>query len=813
MSTRNIAKEEIKQLICAKIETHFGVLPSDATEDQVYDATCRVLKDIMTDLYIDSEKKIEADKAKRVYYMSMEYLIGKSLKNNLFNLGLTEVFRDALDEIGYPLESLYEDEPDAGLGNGGLGRLAAAYADALATKRYPVSGFSLRFDYGIFKQELENGWQQEKPDNWLDKGEVWLSLRKEDTFEVHFDGYIEENWTEDGKLSVEHKDYYKVLAVPYDILVTGYHSDVISTIRLWRAKAPSSLDLGLFSEGKYTEAFAETALAQSITSVLYPADDHIEGKNLRLKQQYFFVSASIQNIIKKHLSVYGTLDNLGEKVSVHINDTHPSLCIPELMRVLMDDYGYQWDKAWDIVCQSMSYTNHTVMAEALEKWPADLMKARLPRIYSIITEIHRRFEQVLWQHYGSRQDIIQKNDILFGGEVRMANMCLAACHHINGVSALHTEILKNDQFRDYYAIAADKFVNVTNGITYRRWLCQANPGLSDLISELIGDSFKNNAMDLAKLLAYQNDTSVHERLEEIKYANKVRLADFIARENGIRVDASTLFDVQVKRLHEYKRQLLNAIHILDLYYRLKENPNLDIRPRTFIFGAKAASNYTMAKHIIQLIYHMSVMINNDPSIHDKIKIVFIEDYKVSLAEIIIPAAEISEQISTAGKEASGTSNMKFMINGALTLGTMDGANVEIFEQVGPENIFLFGHTVEEVERIYAEGYKAYDFYQNNPAIRRVIDNLRQGINGVRFEHIAQYLTMGLGYMADPYLMLADFESYKAAQQRVADTYADRSAWNRMSLINIAKAGIFSADRSITEYAEKIWHISPIKEDK
>ncbi len=765
----------------------------------------------MTDLSIDSEKKIEKNKAKRVYYMSMEYLIGKSLKNNLFNLGLTDVFAEALEEIGIPLESLYEDEPDAGLGNGGLGRLAAAYADALATQRYPVNGFSLRFDYGIFKQELENGWQLEKPDNWLDKGEVWLSLRKEDTFEVHFDGYIEENWTSDGKLTVEHKDYHKVLAVPYDILVTGYHSDVISTIRLWRAKAPSSLDLGLFSEGKYTEAFAETALAQSITSVLYPADDHIEGKNLRLKQQYFFVSASIQNIIKKHMSVYHTLDNLGDKVSVHINDTHPSLCIPELMRVLMDDYGYDWDASWAIVTKTMSYTNHTVMAEALEKWPAELMRARLPRIYSIITEIHKRFEKVLLNAYQNRQDIIQKYDILFGGEVRMANICLAACHHINGVSALHTDILKNDQFKDYYAIAPEKFVNVTNGITYRRWLCQANPGLSGLITELIGDGFKNNASELEKLLAFKDDTSVLEKLEHIKYANKARLSQFIAKENGIRVDPSTIFDVQVKRLHEYKRQLLNAIHILDLYYRLKENPSLPVKPRTFIFGAKAASNYIMAKNIIKLIYQMSVMINNDPAIGDKIKIVFVEDYKVSLAEIIIPAAEISEQISTAGKEASGTSNMKFMINGALTLGTMDGANVEIFEQVGKENMFIFGKSVEEVNKVYQDGYKAYDYYQNDPAIKRVIDNLKKGINGVSFDNIAQYLTMGLGYMADPYLMLADFESYKQAQQKVNDTYTDRNVWNQMSLVNIAKAGVFSADRSIGEYAEKIWNITPIED--
>jgi starch phosphorylase len=592
--------------------------------------------------------------------------------------------------------------------------------------------------------------------------------------------------------------------------ISGYNTDTVNRIRLWSSKAPVDFDMTMFSKGDYVKAMSAKAMAESISKVLYPADDHIEGKSLRLKQQYFFVSASIQSIIKRHFKTNDSLDNLADCVAIHINDTHPTLCIPELMRILLDDYGYSWDKAWDIVTHTVSYTNHTVMAEALEKWPQDLFQSLLPRIYQIVHEINKRFCGELWNFYPNNWDTVNHNAILGDGQVRMANLCLATSHTINGVSALHSDILKKDVFKDYCNMHPEKFTNVTNGITHRRWVCQANPGLSNMITELIGEGWKNDATELQGLLRYMGDGQVLDRLASIKRENKERLAKYILEHNNVVVNPDSIFDVQVKRLHEYKRQLLNALHILDLYFRIKENPNLDVVPRTFVFGAKAASAYYMAKQIIRFICTLGDVINNDPDVKDKIKVVFLENYRVTLAEIIMPAAEVSEQISIAGKEASGTGNMKFMINGALTIGTMDGANVEIHENVGDENMFLFGLLAHEVEEMWRKGYNPTHYYQTNPSIKRLIDALRAGLGGVQFSEIADSLTIGRHGTADGFMVLADFESYKEAQQKVNDTYLDKQRWNRMSLVNVAKAGFFAGDRAVREYANRIWGLTPIK---
>ena len=801
--------KNFSQQIAEVMARNFGIKPEDATKAQIYKATCMVVRDMLTSTRIDFKKTVRERNAKQVYYMSMEFLLGRSLKNHLFNMGITDVVEKAVGKLGMSMDELYAFEPDAGLGNGGLGRLAAAYMDALTSCDYAASGFSIMYDYGIFKQVIADGWQLEQPDEWLKMGGVWLSPRMEEVYEVKFGGRLEERW-EDGKLHVEQKDHSTVLAVPYDMNISGFNTDTVNRLRLWSSKAPVDFDMTLFSRGDYVKAMSEKAMAESISKVLYPADDHIEGKSLRLKQQYFFVSASIQSIIKRHLKTNPTLDNLGDCVAIHINDTHPTLCIPELMRILLDVYGYGWDQAWDIVTKTISYTNHTVMSEALEKWPQDLFKSLLPRVYQIVHEINQRFCGELWNAYPNNWGAVNHNAILGDGQVRMANLCLATSHTINGVSALHSEILKNDVFHDYYRMHPEKFTNVTNGITHRRWVCQANPGLSNMVTDLIGEGWKNDATELQGLLKYMGDKQVLDRLQVIKRENKERLAKYILENNGVTVNPDSIFDVQVKRLHEYKRQLLNALHILDLYFRIKENPNLDIQPRTFIFGAKAASAYYMAKQIIRFICQLGNVINNDPDVKDKIKVVFLENYRVTLAEIIMPAAEVSEQISIAGKEASGTGNMKFMINGALTIGTMDGANVEIHEHVGDENMFLFGLLAHEVEEMWRKGYNPTYYYHSNPTIKRLIDALRAGIGGVFFDEIADSLTIGRNGTADGFMCLADFESYKNAQQRVNDTYGDREKWNRMSLVNIAKAGFFAGDRAVREYANRIWGLTPIK---
>ena len=809
MSTFNITAKEFKNQVVSLLARFYGVKPEEASKNQIYSATCICVRDLLTQARVNFKKKVREKNAKQVYYMSMEFLLGRSLKNHLFNMGITEQVAEAVKSLGVELGELYEMEPDAGLGNGGLGRLAAAYMDALTSEDYAASGFSIMYDYGIFKQVIVDGWQLEQPDEWLKGGSVWLSPRVEETYEVHFGGVVDESW-ENGKLTVRQRDYTTVLAVPYDMNISGYKSSAVNRIRLWSSKAPVDFDMSMFSRGEYVKAMSAKAMAESISKVLYPADDHIEGKSLRLKQQYFFVSASIQSIIKRHLKVNPTLDNLADCVAIHINDTHPTLCIPELMRILLDEYGMSWEKAWDITTGCISYTNHTVMAEALEKWPQELFRTLLPRIYQIVHEINQRFVGELWQYFPSDWDAVNRNAVLGDGQIRMANLCLVTSHTVNGVSELHSDILKHDVFRDYYRMHPEKFTNVTNGITHRRWVAEANPALAALITDLIGDGWLTDADKLEGLMRHMGDRQVLDRLAAIKRENKVRLAGYIAEHNGATVDPDSVFDVQVKRLHEYKRQLLNALNILDLYLRLKENPDLDIMPRTFVFGAKAASAYYMAKQIIRFICTLGKVVNSDPDIKGKLKVVFLENYRVSLAELIMPAAEVSEQISTAGKEASGTGNMKFMINGALTIGTMDGANVEIHERVGDENIFLFGLLADQVAELWKNGYNPTHYYQTDPVIKRLIDTLRRGIGGVGFSEIADSLTIGKGGAPDGYLVLADFESYREAQGRVDATYRDKEKWNRMSLVNIAKAGFFAADRSVKEYADRIWGLKRIK---
>lgn len=808
MDYSKITSETLKSAIADAVSRFFGVKAEEASNTQMYQAVCIVVRDMLTNARVEFKRTAREINAKHVYYMSMEFLLGRSLRNHLFNMGIDKKMVKAVKELGFDIDTLYAVEPDAGLGNGGLGRLAAAYLDSLTSLGYIATGFSIMYDYGIFKQRIVDGEQIELPDEWLTNGAVWLQPRLEDTFEVRFGGVVDQEWN-DGKLKVIHRDYNTVLAVPYDMNISGIQPDTVNRLRLWSAKASTDFDMELFSKGEYVKAMESRMMAESISKVLYPADDHIEGKSLRLKQQYFFVSASIQSIIKRHLQTNPSLDNLAEHAAIHINDTHPTLCIPELMRILLDEYGYGWDRAWQITCDTVSYTNHTVMAEALEKWPQQLFQTLLPRIFQIVCEINRRYCDELWRVYPGDNNKVAENAILEHGQIKMATLCLVAANTINGVSALHSEILKHDIFKDYYERHPQKFTNVTNGITHRRWVQQANPGLTSLLHDTIGDGWIKDASKLKKLEKFKNDSAVLERLEKVKYENKLRLAEYIRTSNGVVVNPDSIFDIQAKRLHEYKRQLLNAMNILDTYYTLKENPALDICPRTYVFGAKAASSYYMAKQIIRLIWQLGEVINNDKSIDDKLKVVFLENYRVSLAEIMIPAAEVSEQISIAGKEASGTGNMKFMINGAVTIGTMDGANVEINEAVGNENMFIFGMSSDEVRDLYNKGYDSAKYYSSDYRIKRVIDGMRQGIGGVKFGAIADNLVLGNHGIADPYMCLADFDSYSKAQKRVNDTYTDKKTFDKMSLMNIANAGFFSADRAVKEYADRIWNVRPI----
>ena len=794
--------KQLSAMIERKLLHNFGVTPEQASDELFYKASTLALLEIMGERRAAFLKKTDEQESKRVYYLSMEFLMGRSLKSNLFNLDLTEKMKKALAGFHVSLEKLYDFEPDAGLGNGGLGRLAACFLEALSSGGYSAMGYCIRYELGIFRQKLVDGWQTELPDFWLPGGGVWLEQRPGSAVDVHFGGKINEWW--DGSYHhLEHTGYDVVRAMPYDLMVAGKDGKTVNVLRLWSAEC-QDFDMSAFNQGDYVRALEQRAMTETISKVLYPEDNHIEGKSLRLRQQYFLVSASVQDILHRHLRKYNTLDNLPEKVAIHINDTHPTLSIPELMRFLLDECGYAWDKAWELVTGTVAYTNHTIMSEALECWPETLIKERIPRIYQIIKEIDNRYRANVWERTHNA-DIVERTAIIQNGVIRMANLCVAACHTVNGVSKLHSKILVDELFRDYAAMTPEKFTNVTNGIAHRRWLCQANPGLTKLLIELIGDGFVLDASQLEGLMKYRDDAAVLAKLEAIKSENKKRFASHIKAQTGIVLNPDSVFDMQIKRLHEYKRQHLNALNIISEYLYLKENPNADFLPKTYIFGAKAAAGYLFAKEIIQMIYKLSLVIDNDPAMRDRLKVVFLEDYRVTLAELMIPSADISEQISLASTEASGTGNMKLMMNGAVTLGTEDGANVEIHSAVGDENIIIFGMQTPEVLSLQKTGYSPLMYYQNNAELKAALDFIGNGIGGQNFDNIYQSLKT-----VDHYMALADFADYRKAHEKADALYRDRETWNKMSLTNIAKSGIFSADRSIKDYAGNIWHLNQVK---
>ena len=800
-------KAQLTEMIVGKLLRNFGRTVDEATPNHMFKACAMVLRDIMSGHQIETSNHVWEAQGRQVHYLSLEFLMGRSLEKNAYNLGLLDTLTQVLEDLGFSAADLFETEPDAGLGNGGLGRLAACYLDSMTTLEIPATGYSICYELGIFKQKIIDGKQVELADNWLGLGDAWLIAKMDEAEEVRFGGRIVDHWV-DGHNKPEHVGYTTVLAIPRDMEIAGYKTNHTNTLRLWDAKSPVPVDMSLYSRGEYLKAVEQQAMAEVIAKVLYPDDNHYEGKSLRLKQQYFFVSATAQSIVRQHRAQYGTLRNFHQKHVIQINDTHPTLVIPELMRILLDVEGYSWDEAWHIVTNTVCYTNHTVLAEALERWPQNLIESLLPRIWEILKEIAARYQRQLEGYFGGDMNRVSRMAIIWGGEVRMANLCVCACSAVNGVSALHSDILKRDVFHDAYLRQPDQFKNVTNGIDHRRWLSQINPKLDALIRECTGsDAYLLHPESISGLEKYKDDSAVLDRLESIKQENKRRFAGYVARESGIILNTDAIFDVQVKRLHEYKRQLLNVLHIVCLYQQLRDDPNMDFTPQTFLFGAKAAPGYHVAKQIIQLINSLAAQINADPVCKDKLQVVFLENYRVSLAEKLMPASELSEQISTAGKEASGTGNMKFMMNGAVTIGTLDGANVEMHQVLGDENIFLFGLKAHEVAEMKQKGYKSYEYYVHNPELRAVIDQLNVGFgDGVAYDDIARRLLFGDGGPADEYLLLADFESYRDAHQRAGLAYQDSKRWNRMALINIARSGIFAADRSIRDYARDIWHV-------
>ena len=803
----SITTKELEEALSAKLMTNFGKAADEATEGEMMRASALVLRDMMALREVETRKKTRQNKKKQVHYLSMEFLMGRSLMKNAYNLGLLPQLKEALDHLGFKAGDIFEMEPDAALGNGGLGRLAACYLDSMTTLEIPATGYSICYELGLFKQKIVEGQQVELPDHWKDLGAAWLLPKPAEAQQVSFGGTVREFWA-DGHLHTVNENATTIQAIPYDMEIAGYGTGHVNVLRLWDPRPTKSIDMNLFGQGEYLKAAEEETMAETIAKVLYPDDNHIEGKSLRLKQQYFFVSATIQSITAKHLDTYGTLKNFHEKNVIQINDTHPTLVIPELMRVLIDDTGMNWDDAWYITTHAVAYTNHTVLAEALERWPQTLMERRLPRIWQIIQEISNRWQKRVEDFYHDPAKT-KKMAIIWDGEVRMANLCIAGGMAVNGVSALHSDILRNDVFKDACTMEPQKFQNVTNGIDHRRWLSEINPGLDGLIQELTGgDAYLSDASVLQKLDAFADDKAVLDRLAEIKRKNKELLAVHAKRSRGVILNPGAIFDVQAKRLHEYKRQLLNVLHIIALYQKLRDNPNAITQPHTFLFGAKAAPGYEVAKRIIRLINSLADQIENDPVCKDKLQVVFLENYRVSLAEVLMPASEVSQQISTAGKEASGTGNMKFMMNGALTVGTLDGANVEMHEVLGDENMFLFGLHADEVEALKREGYVPQRWYNRDEKLRRAMDALRTGFrDGVCYDDLYQRLLLGMGGSpADEYLLLADFASYCEAEKRMVDTYADPVKWNRMSLHNIARSGIFAADRSIAQYADNIWHV-------
>ena len=809
--SKRFDKEVFIESVKSNLKTLYRQTLVDATKQQVFQAVSYAVKDTIIDNWMETQKVYEEEDPKMVYYMSMEFLMGRALGNNLINLCAYKEVKEALDEMGFDLNVIEDQEPDAALGNGGLGRLAACFLDSLATLGYAAYGCGIRYRYGMFKQKIENGYQVEVPDNWLKDGNPFELRRPEYAKEVKFGGYIRVEYDEATKRNkFIQEGYQSVRAIPFDIPIVGYNNNVVNTLRVWDAEAINDFQLDSFDKGDYQKAVEQENLARNIVEVLYPNDNHYAGKELRLKQQYFFISASVQAAVAKYKKNHSDIRKFYEKATFQLNDTHPTVAVAELMRILLDEEGLEWDEAWEVTTKTCAYTNHTIMAEALEKWPIELFSRLLPRIYQIIEEINRRFVEEIQKKYPGNQEKIRKMAIIYDGQVKMAHLAICAGYSVNGVAALHTEILKNQELKDFYEMMPEKFNNKTNGITQRRFLLHANPLLANWITDKIGDEWITNLSHLKKLKVYVNDEKCQHEFMNIKYQNKIRLAKYIKEHNNVDVDPRSIFDVQVKRLHEYKRQLLNILHVMHLYNRLKTEPEFDMYPRTFIFGAKASAGYKRAKLIIKLINSVADVVNNDASIEGKIKVVFIENYRVSNAEIIFAAADVSEQISTASREASGTGNMKFMLNGAPTLGTMDGANVEIVEEVGIENAFIFGLSAEEVMKYEREGgYNPMDIYNNNQAVRRVLTQLIDGTYAKddpdRFRDLYDSLTK-----EDVYFILKDFDSYAEAQQKVNEAYQDEKGWAKMAMLNTACAGKFSSDRTIEEYAKEIWKLKKVK---
>ena len=799
--------KELEDALTAKLMVNFGKTAEEAGDAEMLRACALVLRDAMTLRSVETRKETRREKKKKVHYLSLEFLMGRSLQKNAYNLGVLPQMKEALEHLGFQAGDIFELEPDAGLGNGGLGRLAACYLDSLSTLEIPAAGYSICYDLGIFKQKIVEGQQVELPDSWKGIGSAWLLPKPEEAQQIRFGGTLREFW-DDGHLHIVQEGGTTVLAIPCDMEIAGYNTRHTNTLRLWDAKSPKPVDMSLYSKGEYFKATEDEAMAEVIAKVLYPEDNHIEGKSLRLKQQYFFVSATVQSIAEKHLAEFGTLANFHEKNVLQINDTHPALVIPELMRILIDDAGMEWDQAWFITTHSVAYTNHTVLAEALEKWPQDLFQQILPRIWQITVEIARRWQETC-ENFFHDMEKVRDTAVIWDGVVRMANLCIAGGMSVNGVSALHSEILKKDVFKNACAMEPQKFTNVTNGIDHRRWLAEINPRLHSLVCDLTGgERYLMEPETLKQLDDYAADREVLIRLADIKRKNKEDFAAYAKKQQGVFLNPDAIFDVQVKRLHEYKRQLLNVLHIIALYQRLQDDPAAITQPHTFLFGAKAAPGYAVAKRIIHLINSLADQIDHDPICKDKLQVAFLENYRVSLAERLMPASEVSQQISTAGKEASGTGNMKFMMNGALTVGTLDGANVEMHDVLGDENMFLFGLRSDEAAAVRREGYVSQRLYNRDPVLHRVLDALKTGFrDGVNYEDLYQRLLFGdRGGPADEYLLLADFQAYCDAEKRMARTYADPAKWNEMSLHNIARSGIFAADRAVRQYADNIWHV-------
>ena len=796
----NLSLEDLKYAISRKLTDTLSVLPDNASNEQFYKASALVIREIAESRRKSFVADCSAKGQKQVYYLSMEFLMGKSLKNSLYNLGMEDVFQEAIASFNIKLDNLYRCEPDPGLGNGGLGRLAACYLDGLATDNFFATGYSILYEYGIFKQRISDGWQSELPDYWLPGGEVWLEAVPEHSVEVRFGGHVNEHWDKEHHM-IQHTNYSTVLAVPYNMYVTGYDTNAVSVLRLWKAKSPG-IDMDLFNQGDYLGAFGKNSYAEVISKVLYPNDNHSEGKLLRLRQQYFLACSSVADIFRRHMSVYGTIDNFAEKNAIHINDTHPTLAIPELMRILLDECGYSWDVCWSIVKKTFAYTNHTVMAEALEQWDVDQVQSLLPRIYQIIVEINRRFCNELYEQSDKNKNNIRNMSIIHNNKIRMAYLCVIGSHSVNGVSTLHSQIIRDDVFNDFYQIDPTKFKNVTNGIASRRWLLQSNPLLTQFIKDRIGDEFLHDFSKLEGLEKYLDDKEVLEELAQIKYRNKLNFACYLSEERGILVDPKSIFDVQVKRLHEYKRQHLNALHIVQEYLYIIEHPEAEYQPKTYFFGAKAAPGYYLAKQIIKFICDLGQIIDNDPIVKGRLKIVFLEEYNVTMSERLMPACEISQQISLAGTEASGTGNMKLMLNGALTIGTLDGANVEISQVVGDDNIMIFGMRTAEVEKLKHYGYGPHHYIENCPALKKVLEYIYSRRDIASFAEMHRYITT-----TDSYMAAADFATYSATQRAASTLYAtDNLKWQRMSLKNIAQSGVFCADRAIHDYARDIWYL-------